>query len=67
MTDFNPLTDRIILDAGLWSDTLSSEQVVSRYAKDTGADTLLDFGGGNSLRLHGFDDLDLLADQIGFL
>jgi len=66
-TDFNPLTDRIIFDAGLWFGTLSSEQVVSRYAKDTGADTLFNFGDGNSLRLHGFDDLDLLADQIAFL
>ncbi|MBB5723637.1 Ca2+-binding RTX toxin-like protein [Loktanella ponticola] len=63
-TDFNPITDRIALDDALWTGSLTASQIVDRFATDTGADTLLDFGSGNSLRLDDFDDLDLLAGQI---
>lgn len=62
--DFHPLVDRIALDDALWDETLTTDQVVERFATDTGTDTLLDFGGGNSLRLEGFDDLGVLADRI---
>lgn len=62
--DFNAPLDRIALDDGLWAGNLSPDQVVDRFATDTGTDIVLDFGDGNSLRLEGFDDLELLADQI---
>jgi Ca2+-binding RTX toxin-like protein len=63
-TDFNPVTDRIALDDALWAGELTATQVVNRYATDTGSDTILDFGSGNSLQLDDFDNLGLLADQI---
>jgi hypothetical protein len=63
-TDFNAVTDRIALDDALWAGTLTAKQVVDRYATDTGADTVIDCGNGNSLRLDGFDDQDILARQI---
>lgn len=62
--DFNPVTDRIALDDALWAGTFTAKQVVDRYATDTGTDTLLDFGSGNSLRLDDFDDLGVLVDRI---
>ncbi|MCK0122093.1 hypothetical protein MWU61_16190 [Loktanella sp. F6476L] len=62
--DFNPVTDRIALDDALWAGTLTATQVVDRYATDTGSDTILAFGGGNSLHLDDFDDLGVLADRI---
>lgn len=62
--DFNPVTDRIALDDALWAGTLTATQVVDRYATDTGTDTILTFGDGNSLQLDDFDDLGGLADRI---
>lgn len=62
--DFDPRMDRIALDDGLWDGTLSADQVVDHFAADTGSDTVLDFGDGNTLRLEDFDDLAALGDQI---
>ena len=62
--DFNPVTDRIALDDALWAGTLTATQVVDRYATDTGSDTILAFGGENSLQLDDFDDLGALSDRI---
>ena len=66
-TDFTPMIDRIALDDALWAGTLTATQVVDRFATDTGSDTVLDFGDGNSLRLDDFDDLGVLADHIDIL
>ena len=66
VVDFDPRIDRIALDDGLWTEPLTAEQLVDHYATDTGSDTVLDFGGGNSLRLEGFNDLGVLADRIDF-
>ena len=63
-TDFNAVTDRIGLDDALWAGTFTAQQVVDRYATDTGSDTMLAFGAGNSLRLEDFDVLGALADRI---
>ncbi|SLN68519.1 Hemolysin, chromosomal [Limimaricola soesokkakensis] len=59
--------DRIMLDAGLWHGDLSPSQVVTRFAEKQGADTLFDFGGGDSLRVEDVARPASLIDQIEFL
>lgn len=62
--DFTAVTDRIALDDALWDSTMTPDQVVDRFARDTGSDVVLDFGGGDVLILSGVDDLDGLAARI---
>ena len=46
---------------------MTPDQVVDRFARDTGADIVLRFDDANSLRLEDFDDLGDLADQIDII
>lgn len=59
--------DRIVLDTDLWRGDLSPSQVVARFAEKQGADTVFDFGGGDSLRVEDVARPVSLVDQIEFL
>lgn len=59
--------DRIVLEADLWRGDLSPSQVVARFAEKQGADTVFDFGGGDSLRVEDVARPASLIDQIEFL
>lgn len=59
--------DRIVIDADLWHGDLSPRQVAARFAEKRGADTLFDFGGGDSLRIENVARPASLIDQIEFL
>ena len=48
--------DRLRLDDALWSGTLSKAQVLD-FASVSGADTLFDFGSGNTLTLQNYTDI----------
>jgi Ca2+-binding RTX toxin-like protein len=67
ITDFDPLIDTLVLDAGLWDGTLAAAAVVTRYGMQEGNDLVLRFDADHSLRLQDMDDLDTLAAQISFL
>ncbi|MCZ4262832.1 calcium-binding protein [Limimaricola sp. G21655-S1] len=59
--------DRIVLDMDLWRGDLSPRQVVGHFAEKRGADTLFDFGGGDTLRVEDVARPASLIDQIEFL
>jgi len=59
--------DRIVFDRELWRGDLSPRQVVARFAEKGGADTVFDFGGGDSLRVEDVARPASLIDQIEFL
>lgn len=67
VTDFGRGADRLALDRGLWEGNLTAQQVVNRFASDTGADVLFDFGDGGSIRLQGLASLAGLAERIDIL
>ena len=67
ITDFHKGSDRLMLNSGLWTGTLTAAQVVSQFAHDTGPDVVLDFGNGNVLTLADVANLGNLAADIHIL
>ncbi|WP_083780874.1 calcium-binding protein [Roseovarius nubinhibens] len=67
ITDFNKSQDTLLLDNNLWSGSLSTSQVVSRFAKDTGSNVVFDFGGGDTLTLQGVGSISGLSDAIDII
>ena len=61
--DFTAGTD--LIDLGSNTDFDSFEEVLA-VATQQGQDTILDFGGGNTLTLEGVILSDLTADDFGF-
>ena len=60
--------DRLLLDPGLWDDAPPApEALVEAHARPAGRHVVLDFGGGDVVTLHGFSDLDGLAQAITYL
>ncbi|MFC2968925.1 S8 family serine peptidase [Acidimangrovimonas pyrenivorans] len=57
VTDFAGTADVLRLGAGLWTGTLTAQQVVSTFASDTGDDVVFDFGDGDVLTLAGVAEL----------
>ncbi|MFV2002622.1 MAG: calcium-binding protein, partial [Paracoccaceae bacterium] len=65
--DFNAGLDQLELTSALIGATpATGTDVVASYATLTGADVLLDFGGGDAILIEDFSDLTALADAIGF-
>lgn len=64
IVDFDPLVDKLALDAALWQGTLTPDQVVDRFGQPAGGDLVLDFAGGHQLRLADITDL---TGQVIFL
>jgi serralysin len=58
--------DRLLLNANLWTGTLTKQQVVNQFATVTGGNTVMDFGGGDVLTLLGFTQKGMLDDFIVF-
>ena len=63
ITDFTIGTDSLQIDAGLWSGSLTQTWLAQLSTFDDG-DLLLDFGGGDSLRLEGVTSTAGLLDDI---
>lgn len=57
--DFTPGVDLLILDAALWSGTLTPAQAVGQFASVQGGDVVFDFGGGEVLTLEGLSSAGL--------
>jgi Ca2+-binding RTX toxin-like protein len=57
--------DRLQFDDAIWGEAaITTAQLVATYATDTGADVLIDFGNGQSIRLIGLADLTGLSAAI---
>ncbi len=64
ITDFADNEDRLRLDPALWGGGMSAAEVVAAFATVVAGNTVLDFGGGNSLTLVGLADPEGLVDDI---
>lgn len=64
ITDFTCAEDSLRLESGLWSGTRDAAGVVEDFATRDGGDIVLDFGGGDTLRLEGLADLGALAQSL---
>ena len=53
VSDFIVGSDKLQLDSGLWSGTLTEAEVVSQFASISGGDVIFNFGGGDALTLLG--------------
>lgn len=62
VTDFNG--DFLSLNRDLWGGTVLTARDILGFAKAVGADTVFDFGGGNSLTLDSYNDIAGLETQI---
>lgn len=63
--DFNPVEDRLLLDATLWGDTTTDPaSVVAQFAALSGTDTVFTFAGGERIILQGFAHTVLLDSAI---
>jgi len=62
--DFEGGTDRLLLDDNLWTGTLSKAEVLDTYGRETGTATVLDFGGGDIVRINNVQLADLLDDMV---
>ena len=62
--DFRYQTDRLAIHADLVLDGLTGDDVVQRYARVAGGDTILEFGDSHALVLEGFDDLSSLIGRL---
>jgi Ca2+-binding RTX toxin-like protein len=62
---FDPVADRLLLDATLWGDTTTDPAtVVAQFAAVSGPDTVFTFAGGEQIILQGFAHPFLLAGVI---
>jgi hypothetical protein len=61
---FSATQDRLYLDDGLWSGTLTAAEVVSQFGSTVGSDFVLDFGGGNTVTLVGLGGVTGFESQI---
>ncbi len=64
LRDFQDDVDEIRLDQALWGGGLTELQVLDTYARDLGANTVLNFGGGDIVILIGVGDVSDLANDI---
>jgi Ca2+-binding RTX toxin-like protein len=65
ITDFATGVDTLQLDTGMWTgQTLTTQQVVTMFAQDTGTDIVFDFGNGDQLTLTGVASLTGLAADL---
>ena len=64
--DFQDNQDTLLIDDILWAGagTLTVSQVLSTFGSVSGGNTVLDFGGGNSITIEGVTSLSLLANDI---
>jgi len=62
--DFTDNVDRLAFDSVLWGHTTLSVAQVLAHASVHGANTVFDFGGGNTLTLLGFTDIAALANDL---
>lgn len=62
--DFNLNRDRLLIDSDLLSGQRNGDAVVSSFGEMRSGDAVLEFGGGDLLRLEGVRDLGALADLI---
>lgn len=66
--DFEDDHDTIRIDDALWKGAdLSFGQVLDRYGIDRAHDVVLDFGGGNRLRVVDCDNLQVLLDDLAWV
>ena len=64
ITDFTDNVDSLRLEQAVWGTTLTAEQVVAQFASVGPEGVVLDFGGGNIIRLAGVMDPTALHDDI---
>ena len=66
--DFENNTDTIVLDRDLWGGgNRSVLNVLDTFANDVGTSVVLNFGGGNALRVEGAATVSVLANDIAFI
>ena len=56
--------DKLNIDDVLWGQAIWTKSQVLATATVAGADTVFDFGGGNTLTLEGYSDLDALGSDL---
>jgi Ca2+-binding RTX toxin-like protein len=66
VTDFQDGIDTLALDKIFWGCGLTVQDVLDTYASTDHSDTVFDFHNGDTLRLVGIVDPDLLLDDIIF-
>ncbi|NKX45208.1 calcium-binding protein [Roseicyclus persicicus] len=64
ITDFKNDVDEIHLDDAMWGGGLTVAQVISAFGSVVGGNTVLDFGGGNTLTINGLTNTSLLLDDL---
>lgn len=62
VTDFARGVDTLVLNDGLWSGSLTPEDVINRFATLADDDAVFDFGDGDSIALLGVGTLNLSDD-----
>ncbi len=62
--DFQDNQDTLVFGGGLWDGVATAQEFVDRFAKDTGADVMLDFGDGQKLLLAGVSNIGQLYDDV---
>ncbi|MGL6209071.1 MAG: calcium-binding protein, partial [Paracoccaceae bacterium] len=69
VTDFTLAdADRLRIDDAVWGGgAMTAASFVAAYARDVGADVLLDFGNGNSIQLIGLQNLTGLSAAIDLI
>ena len=65
--DFTLGEDRLQIDGDLLSGQGTGQAIVTRFGTVQGGDVVLDFGGGDVLRLDGMSNLDAVADHIDII
>ena len=66
VADFEDDQDTLVLDPDLWGGRTPPVEQVLDLARVHGGGIVLDFGGGDTLRIRGVTDISALADDIAF-
>lgn len=62
--DFQNNQDTLKLDDAIWGGGKSVSDVVAQYARVVGANTVFDFGGGNTITVSNVTDTSIFLDDI---
>jgi hypothetical protein len=62
--DFSPGEDILKFDDRLWTGSLMTAQVLSRFGDDSSGAGMIDFGSGSSVTIDGVDRLEQLENSI---
>ncbi len=65
--DFKDDVDTILLDSDLWKGNKSIKQILNKFGEETANGVVLDFGGGDILKIDGVDSLKDLRNDIDII